>query len=88
MTEPWLTKGRRWWECHTGINDIEVCCGANEWITVSKIYGPLCASDVRVRLEYDNDRADWVVECMANDDWEEKARWGCQEGFPDDEEGD
>lgn len=84
-----------WWEVrfnrleinpnHEG--DIIVNVGANQPIIIDKLYGPLAAYPVRVRLEYTDDVADWVVEYQnpKTKQWEEKARWHCQENWPENE---
>lgn len=55
-------------------------------VLVDKLYGPLAAELVRVRL--DADAAEWVVERQRvdNNTWEEKLRWYCQESWPAEDE--
>lgn len=61
--------------------------GCNQIVEVDKLYGPLCCSPVRVFLEYKDDVSDWVVQYqnLTTEEWEEKARWDCQENWPDDD---
>ena len=65
-----------------------VNCGANEVIEIDKLYGPLAAHNVRIRLEYKDGVSDWVVESqdLKNNTWKERARWDCQDDWPNDEE--
>ena len=87
--KPRLEKPHETWEVHPGHGvPITVCVGANQIVEIDKLYGPLCSHDVRIRLEYTNDKSDWVVEIRQPEidaPWIEKARWDCQEGWPDDE---
>lgn len=84
--KPWLEKRFNRWEVNTKCAGIMVNCAANEIIEIDKLYGPLAAHGVRVRLEYKDDKADWVIESedLKTEKWIERARWFCQEGFPDD----
>lgn len=83
---PWIETTRFGYEVHTMMNNITVCCGANETIEIDKLYGPLASTGVKVVLEYTNKNADWVVykEKLSdeNREWVEIARWDCQEGLP------
>ncbi len=83
-----LEKHGYWSEAHAESSDenIRVCLGVNQWVEIDKLYGPLAASFVRIRLEYLGDVTDWVVECQnpSTGEWEEKARWDCQENWPED----
>lgn len=73
-------------------NHVIVNCKANQIIEIDKLYGPLSALGVRIRLEYTNDKSDWVVErekpIPDNDgkwcdvEWVETARWDCQLDWP------
>lgn len=88
MKKPWLNTNQ------FGVEEVNsgecsyfrVNCSANQTIEIDKLYGPLCASPVRIRLEYGSNLADWVVEYQnpSTEQWEEKARWGCQESWPED----
>lgn len=70
--------------------DCVVNVGTNQTVEIDKLYGPLCALGVRIRLEYKNDVSDWVVERERPKDkkdsacemeWIEMARWDCQLDF-------
>jgi len=67
------------------MEDLEVETGANVKIKINKVFGPLCATSVRVYLEYNHKKSDWVVEHLdwKSSDWVEMARWDCQEGMED-----
>lgn len=61
--------------------------GVDQTVEIDKLYGPLCALGVRIRLEYNDKCSDWVVErekpADVNDsgspmEWVEVARWDCQ----------
>lgn len=67
---------------------LRVFASANQIVEVNKEYGPLAAEDVRVRLEYTDEKTDWVVERynVETNVWEEKARWDCQESWPREQE--
>lgn len=92
--KPWLEKRFGRWEVNTKMTGLVVCCGANETIEIDKLYGPLCATGVRVRLEYEGEKSDWVIEReRLNTDeegnsldttWIEMARWDCQMDWPED----
>lgn len=90
MNEPWLEKNN-WgeWEVNAGDGKLTVNCSANQIIEIDKLYGPLAAFGVRIRLEYANDVADWVVEREKLDDsaegrqWIEMCRWDCQLDWPE-----
>lgn len=87
---PWLEERHGVWEVNVGTQpETTINCGVNQAITVDKMYGPLAAEDVRVRLEYltpaDGPHvSDWVIERynLTTEKWEEKARWDCQESWP------
>lgn len=74
-------------ESHVTIN-----CIANQTIEINKLFGPLAALNVRVRLEYFGDRSDWVVErekpipnadgTWSDVEWVEVTRWDCQLDWP------
>lgn len=66
-------------------SDVVVDVGTNQKVVIDKLFGPLCASEVRVFLQHDGDRYDWVVEYLnpTTELWEEKARWCCQENWPE-----
>jgi len=93
-TGPWLDKHLGEHEVNMGsAGTLRVNVGANDIVIIDKLYGPLCASDVRIYLEYKDDKdPEWVVEYLnpaksrpGEDVWEEKARWDCQESWPKDE---
>ena len=66
------------------VKAVRVNVSCNQSVVIDKLYGPLCASDVRVRLEYDDaGNTDWVVEYLnpTTEEWELKARWDCQENW-------
>lgn len=87
--KPWIEKRFGRWEVNTSCESgILVNCGVNETIEIDKLYGPLAAHGVRVRLEYKDNKADWVVESedLANEKWIERARWYCQDNWPKAEE--
>lgn len=76
-------------EIYPGPTDFTVFVGANQKVTIDKLFGPLSASDVRVYLDYNDGRnPDWVVEYLnpSTELWEEKARWYCQENWPTNED--
>jgi hypothetical protein len=80
QTKPWLEERLGRPEIHCGTApEIVICCSANQVIELHKIYGPLAANGVRIRLEYTNDVADWVVERETGDTWAEAARFPCQD---------
>lgn len=85
--QPWLKLRFGRWEVNTMNGGILVCCGANEIIEIDKLYGPLAAHGVRVRLEYKDDKSDWVIESedLKNEKWIERARWDCQDGWPEEQ---
>lgn len=85
-TKPWLEKRGDTWEVNPMGLDIKINIGANQKVVIDKLYGPLAASDVRVYLDFQS--AEWVVEYMnlTTEKWEEKARWDCQENWPNDNE--
>lgn len=86
---PWIEKSRfGHYEVNTMGQKIIVNCSANEVIEIDKLYGPLCAVGVRIRLEYNDKCSDWVVEREKLNDgpedseWIEMARWHCQLDWP------
>lgn len=85
--EPWI--GGDWGTWAINIRgDVTINCGANQTITVDKMYGPLCAYPIRITLKYDkNCSGDWVVEYQnpTTEQWEIKAQWSCQENWPESE---
>lgn len=86
--EPYFQRRFDRWEITPPMDDKSGCVieiGANQIVEIDKVFGPLCASPVRVFLEYDNDVADWVVQYQnpTTNEWEEKARWYCQESWPE-----
>lgn len=89
MTKPWLSEHSGTPEVNVGdAPTFRVCCGTNQQIEIDKLYGPLCAELVRITLQREGEVADWVVERLnqTTERWEEKARWHCQESYPEDEE--
>jgi hypothetical protein len=84
-TETWIEERNGKVEVNPMGQDVTVNVGTNQRVTIDKLYGPLCASEVRVHLEHTNDKADWVVEHynLKEERWEEKARWDCQESWPE-----
>lgn len=89
MTEqPWLDKRGDTWEVNPSQSSaIRVNIGTDFNVEVDKLYGPLAAHTVRVRLEHAT--AEWVVERqeIEGNAWIEMARWDCQLGFEQSEEG-
>lgn len=91
-SKPWLQKSFDRWEVNARGDGLIVNCGANETIEIDKMFGPLAATGVRVRLEYHDEIADWVIErekLIINPDgnsgetqWIEMARWYCQMDWP------
>ena len=91
-TKPWLEK--RWdrWEVNPVYGQpIRVNIGVDQTVEIDKLYGPLAAFCVRIRLEYKTENgktiSDWVVErerpsnvgdASAPMEWLEIARWDCQ----------
>ncbi len=82
------------WQVNAGSDDITVNVSANQTVEIDKLYGPLAALGVRVRLEYRGDISDWVVERERPTDkrdggsameWVEMARWDCQLDWWEDE---
>lgn len=87
--KPWFQERNGRWELNPGdAKELVVNVGTANVIVVDKLYGPLAAGPVRVRLEYTNTISDWVVEYRnpTTRQWEEKARWDCQENWPEDSE--
>lgn len=86
MSKPWLTKisDDEYEVNDTNLRLIRVNIGGAA-VEIDKLYGPLSAELVRVRL--DHNTAEWVVERQRVDSledvWEEKARWYCQESYED-----
>lgn len=60
--------------------------GSNFNVEIDKLYGPLAAETIRVRVE--SASGEWVIERQRvdTDVWEEKARWDCQESWPEETE--
>jgi hypothetical protein len=88
-TKPWMEERFGVWEFHPGYgNEVRVNVGVNQTVEIDKLYGPLAAHGVRVRLEYEGERTDWVVEYknLKTGEWIEKARWDCQEDWPTDDD--
>jgi hypothetical protein len=79
-----MTCGKPEW--HITKPEARVMTAANSRIVIDKLYGPLCASEVSVTLEYADGKSDWVVHYRnpTTELWEEKARWDCQENCPED----
>jgi hypothetical protein len=77
MTKPWISEENSIAEVNLGDAPVvRVNCSANQIIEIDKLYGPLVASGVRIRLQYDDNVIDWVVEREASEGvWEETARW-------------
>lgn len=85
--KPRLDNGRFGWELHAGSEpEVRVNIGAANRVLIDKLYGPLAAYPVRVSL--DANTAEWVVEYLnsADEKWEVKARWSCQENIPEADE--
>lgn len=85
MAAPWNEKRFDRWEVNIGDDPkVVINCCANQVIEIDKLYGPLAATGVRVRLEYNDTCSDWVVEReklsggSAESEWIEMARWDCQ----------
>lgn len=80
IPDPWLefTKCKTW-EVHPHQHEITVNIGADQNVIIDKLYGPLAACDVRVRLEFAT--CEWVFEAhdFNNDTWVEKGRFFAQE---------
>lgn len=89
MSKPWLTKisADEYEVNDVGLRVIRVNIGGAV-VEVDKLYGPLAAELVRIRL--DHNTAEWIVERQpidaTGDVWEEKARWNCQESWPEGDE--
>lgn len=60
---------------------VTVNIGANQTIIIDKLFGPLIAETVRIRLDYGP--GTWVVERLnlTTEKWELKAQWDCQETY-------
>lgn len=95
QTQPCLDKRFGKWEINLRYDtEAVINCSANQTIEIDKLYGPLAALGVRIRLEYNDKCSDWVVEreILKNDDqgnslpavWKEVARWDCQLDWPED----
>lgn len=76
-------------EVHLGeAEKITVNVSANDVVEIDKLYGPLCATNVRVFLEHKDGKCDWVVQRQrifagsAECEWIEMARWDCQMDWP------
>lgn len=67
------------------MENLNIDTGANVKIEIDKLYGSLCASSVRVHLEYKDNISDWVIENLnvKTGQWDEMARWDCQKDFDD-----
>lgn len=86
---PWLEKRFDRWEINSiGDSEIVVNISSNQKVEIDKLYGPMAASPIRAYLDHQQDKADWVVEyqCPRTQAWTEKARWDCQENWPDGED--
>lgn len=81
-------------EINIGTDDhVVINCMANQTIEIDKLFGPLAALGVRIRLEYKNGVSDWVIErevpipesdgTWVDVSWVEVARWDCQMGWPE-----
>lgn len=88
VDKPWIDQHSGQWEVNPMGQDIRVNIGAGQKVIVDKLYGPLCASDVRVWIDQRDGVLDWVVEYQnpTTEQWEEKARWDCQENWPETDE--
>ena len=86
--KPWIEKRFDKWEINLMGSGARIKCGSNEIIEIDKLYGPLAALGVRIRLQYEGDISDWVIErevpqedadgnCL-DSVWREVARWDCQ----------
>jgi hypothetical protein len=75
---PWLDHRFGVWEVNPGESLVQVNVGCNQPVVIDKLYGPLAANPVRIRLEYTEVATDWVVECELGDIWTEMARFDCQ----------
>ena len=85
MSKPWMHFAHGRWEVNPdSVNEagVVINIGTDFNVEVDKLYGPLAAETVRVRLEHKT--TEWVVERyrVDTDVWEEKARWDCQESWP------
>lgn len=94
-TKPWLAESssKVWLEeiagrattAHVPMDaEVVIACGGDTNIRIEKLYGPLVACDVRVRV--DVPKAEWVVERLrepieGDATWEEMARFGCQDSI-------
>jgi hypothetical protein len=88
--EPWNELRFGEWEVNIPSDQkVTINIGANQTIEIDKLYGPLAALGVRIRLEYANDKSDWVVEREkissngAESEWIEMTRWDCQMDWPE-----
>lgn len=87
--KPWIDKQFGTWEInlHYGY-DAQVNICANQKVVIDKLYGPLCAVNVRVFLQYDKEsQGEWVLEYqdVKTRKWIEKCRFDCQENWPESE---
>jgi hypothetical protein len=59
--------------------------GIDQHVVVDKLFGPLAAAPARLKI--DGQSGEWVCEYQnpKTDQWEEKARWSCQENWPEDQ---
>jgi hypothetical protein len=82
--KPWLESKFGYWQINLPAETKAIInCSANQTIEIDKLYGPLSALGVRIRLEYTSNTSDWVVErekAVGNIEttWVEVARWDCQ----------
>lgn len=84
---PEVTKFHEQWELETHGHEVTVNIQTNQIVNIDKLYGPLCAEGVRIFLEHNNDVFDWVVQRqnVETSEWEEKARWCCQESYSEED---
>lgn len=82
--QPWICKTHGQWEVNPWDEEpVRINIGSDYNVEIDKLYGPLAAHLIRVRL--DSAKGEWVVERQEidTDNWIEMARWDCQLGFED-----
>lgn len=88
--EPWNELRFGEWEVNIPCDQkVTINIGANQTVEIDKLYGPLAAFGVRIKLEYADGKSDWVVEREkastegVDREWIEMARWDCQLDWPE-----
>jgi heme A synthase len=88
MSKPWTQQTHDAWEVNPDSSEgVRINIGSDYNVEVDKLYGPMCAHLIRVRCEAAS--GEWVVERQTLDGntWIECARWDCQLGFEELEDG-